>query len=74
MNNNSGSTEQQLTELCITLIDRLNALKEDGVISEEEYIKHTEIKKEFLDYVRNRCNKNRKNLNLDNSTGSRMHA
>lgn len=47
-NNNYEAT---LKELCITMIDLLNKLKENGVIDEEEYQKNICKKKEFLDTI-----------------------
>ena len=41
--------ENTLKELCITMIDLLNKLKENGVIDEEEYQKNICKKKKFLD-------------------------
>jgi hypothetical protein len=39
---------EDLRELCIKTIELLDDLKEKGEISEEEYQKHTYIKKKFL--------------------------
>ncbi|NLY44004.1 MAG: hypothetical protein GX066_08575 [Clostridiaceae bacterium] len=47
-NNNS---EQQLKELCIILINILNSMKKEGIIDEQQYLKHTKLKKKFIEYL-----------------------
>ncbi|KPU43817.1 hypothetical protein OXPF_26770 [Oxobacter pfennigii] len=40
---------EKLKELCTIITGIFDDLKSKGKISEEEYIKHTELKKKFLD-------------------------
>ncbi len=51
MNNMLNTIEKQLAELSISFIDFLDTLKENGIISNEEYEKHTVIKKNFLSNI-----------------------
>jgi hypothetical protein len=48
MDENIEGIERKLRDLCIDVIDILNKLKEEGVIEEAEYQKHTHKKKDFL--------------------------
>ncbi|WP_427339722.1 hypothetical protein [Caloranaerobacter sp. DY30410] len=44
----SKDIEKQLAELCIDFINIFDKMKTNGVITEEEYIRHTKYKKDFL--------------------------
>ncbi|MGE4282410.1 MAG: hypothetical protein AB7G87_01690 [Clostridia bacterium] len=48
---NLDNIEGQLVEICCSIIEKLDILKETGMITEEQYIYHTAIKKEFLNQV-----------------------
>lgn len=48
MNDKSAEYEEKLKEMCLTMVSIFDGLREKGKISEEEYYKHTEIKKKFL--------------------------
>lgn len=48
MEKRSEQIEVELKVLCIKMIDLLNMMKEKGITSEEEYKKHVELKKKFL--------------------------
>ncbi|WHH57291.1 hypothetical protein [Petroclostridium sp. X23] len=56
MINHSKNIESELAELCHKVIERLDKLKEDGKITEEQYQSHTVIKKQFIKYVKSSCN------------------
>jgi hypothetical protein len=40
--------KEDLRKLCVIMIDMLNKLKEESLLSEEDYKKHTDLKKKFL--------------------------
>ncbi|WP_176718836.1 hypothetical protein [Caloranaerobacter ferrireducens] len=40
--------EKQLAELCTNFINMFDKMKINGIITEEEYIRHTKYKKDFL--------------------------
>lgn len=40
--------EKQLAELCTNFINMFDKMKSNGIITEEEYIRHTKYKKDFL--------------------------
>lgn len=44
-----GLIKNELKDLCIIVIFMLDFLKKEGLISEEEYIKNTKVKEEFLE-------------------------
>ncbi|WP_416197322.1 MAG: Conjugal transfer protein [Sporanaerobacter sp.] len=44
-----GLIKNELKDLCIIVIFMLDSLKKEGLISEEEYIKNTKVKEEFLE-------------------------
>jgi len=48
MEKRSEQIEVELKVLCIKMIDMLNKLKENGITSEDDYKKHVELKKKFL--------------------------
>lgn len=47
---NSGQDEQ-LKEMCITMIKLLDKLRNEGKISDEEYNEHIRVKKQFVEYL-----------------------
>ena len=47
---NSGQDEQ-LKEMCITMIKLLDKLRNEGKISDEEYNEHIRVKKQFIEYL-----------------------
>ncbi len=49
--NKSENIEKQLADLCIDFINIFDKMKADGIITEEEYIKHTKYKKDFLNKI-----------------------
>lgn len=53
MNYKNLNIENKLKQLCNDIIGLLDNLKEHGTITEEEYIKHTTIKKDFLKTINN---------------------
>ncbi|MDK2800485.1 MAG: hypothetical protein PWP27_1536 [Clostridiales bacterium] len=57
MSYQSDNITEQLQQLCIDLIKKLDNLRAEGRISEMEYIKHTQLKREFL---KNICNMSHK--------------
>ncbi|WP_156936339.1 hypothetical protein [Clostridiisalibacter paucivorans] len=48
---NSSFYSDDLKVLCIEIIKCLDKLKSQGIITEEDYIKHTKLKKKFLDDI-----------------------
>jgi hypothetical protein len=56
MDNMVNSIEKQLKELSLSFIDFFDKLKEVGVISQEEYDKHTAVKRKFLDTINDHKN------------------
>jgi len=48
MDNMSKSVEKQLEELSLSFIAFFEKLKQNGIINQQEYDKHTIIKKNFL--------------------------
>ncbi|WP_161802929.1 hypothetical protein [Caloranaerobacter sp. TR13] len=44
----SNDIEKQLAELCTNFINIFDKMKTNGIITEEEYIRHTKYKKDFL--------------------------
>lgn len=49
MNISSDSIEKQLEMLCVDFLKQLEDLKQKGIISQEEYIKHAKLKRKFLE-------------------------
>ncbi len=52
--NVDNNVTNELKELCALVISQLNKLKSEGKISEEDYIKHTRLKKEFIKNIKNK--------------------
>ncbi|WP_156943730.1 hypothetical protein [Alkaliphilus transvaalensis] len=48
MEKRSEQIEVELKVLCIKMIDMLDKMREQGITSEEEYQRHVELKKKFL--------------------------
>ncbi|WP_202711355.1 hypothetical protein [Sporosalibacterium faouarense] len=51
MKPNMKKIEKDLEQLCIDIINLLDNLKAQGAITEEEYIKHTTAKRDFLQKI-----------------------
>ncbi|WP_183108752.1 hypothetical protein [Thermohalobacter berrensis] len=46
--NKSKELESELKELCLKMINIFSHYKEKGIIDQDEYEKHTRLKKDFI--------------------------
>ncbi|WZL72678.1 hypothetical protein QBE52_16675 [Clostridiaceae bacterium 35-E11] len=48
MSHETEKVKEDLKKLCVAMIEMLDKLKEESLLSEEEYKEHTHFKKKFL--------------------------
>lgn len=48
---NPQNIDENLKSICLTVIKYFDKLKNEGKISQEDYEKHTKLKKEFLEKI-----------------------